>query len=49
MVLSNETLRKETKNKLEKGEKIKTCFQEIKAFQKDREKFSSELTKKWNH
>ena len=31
---------------MEKGEKIKTCFQEIKALQKDREKLSSELTKK---
>ena len=46
MILLNETLREETKNKLEKGEKIKTCFQEIKALQKDREKLSSELTKK---
>ena len=46
MILLNETLREETRNKLEKGEKIKTCFQEIKALQKDREKLSSELTKK---
>ena len=46
MILLNETLREETKNKLEKGEKMRTCFQEIKALQKDREKLSSELTKK---
>ena len=45
MVLLNETLQ-ETKNRLEKGEKIKTCFQEIKALQKDRENLSSELTNK---
>ena len=46
MILLNETLREETKNMLEKGEKIKTCFQEIKTLQKDREKLSSELTNK---
>ena len=46
MILLNETFREETKNKLEKGEKIRTCFQEVKALQKDREKLSSELTKK---
>ena len=46
MILMNETLPEETKNRLEKGEKIKTCFQEIKALQKDREKLSSELTNK---
>ena len=34
MILLNETLREETRNKLEKGEKIKTCFQEIKALQR---------------
>ena len=45
MILLNETLQ-ETKNRLEKGEKIKTCFQEIKALQKDRENLSSELTNK---
>ena len=42
----NETLREETKNRLEKGEKLKTCFQEIKGLQKDREKLSSEPTNK---
>ena len=36
MILLNETLREETKNKLEKGEKIKTYLQEIKALQKER-------------
>ena len=46
MIILNETLREETKNKLEKGEKMRTCFQEIKSLQKDREKLSSELTKK---
>ena len=46
MILLNETLREETKNKLEKGEKMRTCFQEIKSLQNDREKLSSELTKK---
>ena len=45
IILLNETSREETKNKLEEGEKI-TCFQEIKALQKDREKLSSELTNK---
>ena len=34
------------KKRLEKGEKIKTCFQEISTLQKDMEKFSSELTNK---
>ena len=42
----NETSQEKTKNSLEKGEKVKTCFQEIKALQKDREKLSSELTNK---
>ena len=46
MILLNETSREETKNRLEKGEKIKTCFQEIKALQKDRRNLSSELTNK---
>ena len=46
MILLNETSREETKNRLEKGEKIETCFQEIKALQKDRKKVSSELTNK---
>ena len=36
MILLNETLREETKNKLEKGEKIKTYLQEIKALQKEK-------------
>ena len=36
MILLNETLRKETKNKLGKGEKIKTYLQEIKTLQKER-------------
>ena len=31
---------------MEKGEKMRTCFQEIKSLQNDREKLSSELTKK---
>ena len=34
------------KNKLEKGEQIKTCFQEISTLQKDKEKLSSNLTNK---
>ena len=42
MILSNEISREETKTRLEKREKIKTCFQEIKALRKDREKLSSE-------
>ena len=33
MILLNENLREETKNKLEKGEKMRNCFQEIKALQ----------------
>ena len=40
MILLNETLQEETKNSLEKGEKIKTCFQAISTLQKDREKVS---------
>ena len=43
MILSNEISREETKTRLEKREKIKTCFQEIKALRKDREKLLSEL------
>ena len=46
MILLNETLREETKNTLEKGEKMKTCFQKISTLQKDREKLSSEPTNK---
>ena len=42
----NETLQEQTRNRLEKGEKIKTFFQEIKVLQKDWEKCSSELTNK---
>ena len=42
----NETLQEQTRNRLEKGEKIRTCFQEIKILQKDWEKCSSELTNK---
>ena len=42
----NDYLERDFKNKLEKGEKMRTCFQEIKSLQKDREKLSSELTKK---
>ena len=45
MILLNETLREETKSRLEKGEKIRTCFHEISTLQKDREKLSSKLTK----
>ena len=30
MILLNETSREETKNRLEKGEEIKTSFQEIR-------------------
>ena len=37
---------KKQKNRLEKGEKIRTCFQEISTLQKDREKLSSDLTNK---
>ena len=40
----SKTLQEETKNRLEKGEKIKTCFQEKRALQKVRKKLSSELT-----
>ena len=43
MILSNEISREETKTRLEKREKIKTCFQEIKTLRKDREKLLSEL------
>ena len=46
LILLNETLREETKNRLQKGEEIKPCFQQISRLQKDREKLSSELTKK---
>ena len=46
MILLNETLREETKNTLEKGEKMKTRFQKISTLQKDREKLSSEPTNK---
>ena len=46
MILLNETLREETKNTLEKGEKMKTCFQKISTLQKDREKLSSEPANK---
>ena len=46
MILLNETFQEEIKNRLEKGEKIRTCFHEISTLQKDREKLSSELTNK---
>ena len=46
MILLNETLQEETKISLEKGEKLKTCFQEISTLQKARKKLSSELTNK---
>ena len=45
MILLSGTLREETKSRLEKGEKIRTCFHEISTLQKDREKLSSKLTK----
>ena len=39
-------------NRLKKGEKITTCFQEISTLQKDRERLSPELINiietKWN-
>ena len=45
MILLNETFQEEIKYRLEKGEKIRTCFHEISTLQKDREKLSSKLTK----
>ena len=46
MILLNETFREEIKNRLQKGEKIRTCFHEIITLQKDRENLSLELTNK---
>ena len=46
MILLNETFREEIKNRLQKGEKIRTCFHKIITLQKDRENISLELTNK---
>ena len=46
MIILNENSQEETKSRFEKREKIKTYFQGIIILHKDREKYSSELTKK---